>query len=91
MPAPQIRSGIQPRVFEIAACGGFQIIDRRDDLFEIFNEDEIVTFDSIPDLIDKVKYYTKYPDERLKFINAGLKVVNRNTWKDRATIILANV
>ena len=32
MPAPQIFTGFQPRVFEIAACRGFQIVDWREEL-----------------------------------------------------------
>lgn len=91
MPSPQIITGFQPRVFEIAACGGFQIVDHREDLLEVFKENDIVTFKTIPELIEKVDRFIKYPESRKHYIEAGLNAVQGNTWKDRAEEILSNL
>ena len=89
MPSPQIFTSFQPRVFEIAATKGFQIIDYRADLLKIFNETDIVTFKTIPELKEKIKYYIGHPLQRnemaLKLYN---KVVNNYTWKNQVKIIL---
>jgi spore maturation protein CgeB len=82
IPAPQILSGFQPRVFEIAACKGFQIADYRPLLRKLFTEDELVTFDTIDELREKTKYYLQHDEER-KEISERLyaKVIQTYTWK----------
>lgn len=58
-------SGINCRAFEIAGCGGFQIIDNKPSIKELFDVGkEIITFDTIGDLKDKVAYYLGHEDER---------------------------
>jgi spore maturation protein CgeB len=64
MPSPQIFTGFQPRTFEIAAARGFQIADWREELDEVFSEDELVTFKTIPELIDKVDYFKRNQEKR---------------------------
>ncbi len=91
MPSPQLTTAFQPRVFEIPACGGFQIVDHREDLFEVFKEDEIVTFRSIPELVEKVEYFLKNPEKRKPYIAAGLRAIQGNSWKDRAMSIIDNL
>jgi len=91
MPSPQIITSFQPRVFEIAACGGFQIVDYREDLLEVFKKDEIVTFKTIPELKEKVEYFIRYPEKRKPYIDSGLKAIKGNTWKDRVEMILNNM
>lgn len=78
MPSPQVFTGFQPRVFEIAACKGFQIVDWREELDEIFTEDELVTFKNIPDLFDKLEYYTRNPEKRQSYIDKLHKKVWEN-------------
>jgi len=91
MPSPQLITAFQPRVFEIAACGGFQIVDFREDLLEVFRDDEIVTFRTVPELKEKIEYFIKYPEKRKPYIEAGLRAVKGNTWHDRAAQIIANL
>lgn len=91
MTSPQILTSFQPRVFEIAACGGFQIVDHREDLFEVFGEEEIATFKTIPELLDKVDHFLKNPAQRTPYIEAGFKAIKRNTWKERAIQIVNNL
>lgn len=91
MPSPQLVTTFQPRVLEIAACGGFQLADYRQDLFEIYKEDEIATFKTIPELLNKIDYFIKNPEKRNSYIAAGLERVKGNTWKDRVVEILKNM
>ncbi|RJQ46077.1 MAG: glycosyltransferase [Nitrospiraceae bacterium] len=56
---------VNPRTFEIAACGGFQLVDRRSELAEFFDENkEVIVFESLEDLRKKITYYLEHEDER---------------------------
>ena len=89
IPAPQILTAFQPRLFEIPACKGFQIVDWREDLDEIFDESELVTFKNIPDLLEKVDYFVKQPEKRLPYIEKMYaKVIKKHRWEDRAKKII---
>ncbi len=56
---------VNPRTFEIAGCGGFQVVDPRSHLPELFEPDqEVVCFETIEDLREKVAYYLAHADER---------------------------
>jgi len=54
---------INPRTFELAACGAFQLVDKRSLLPEAFEDDELATFSSMHELIEKIEYYTANPKE----------------------------
>lgn len=84
MPSPQILSTFQPRVFEVAACAGFQIVDYRSDVFEYFSKEEIPVFYNIPDLKDKIEFYKNNPKAKEKSIQAlKSKVIKNHTWSTR--------
>lgn len=55
---------VNPRTFEVAACGAFQLVDDRQLLPELFTEKELVRFRDISDLKDKIDYFLKNPEER---------------------------
>ncbi|MCD4829270.1 MAG: glycosyltransferase [Candidatus Cloacimonetes bacterium] len=81
---------INPRTFEIMACGGFQLVDRRH-LFEgVFVEGEdFVCFDSLPDLRDKIDYYLAHPEERERIARNGQrKALNHHTYTHRMQSML---
>lgn len=59
------REMVKARHFEINACGGFQLSYYTQGLekhYEIGNE--IAIYESIDDLIDKIRYYLRHEDER---------------------------
>ncbi|MCL2064434.1 MAG: glycosyltransferase [Candidatus Cloacimonetes bacterium] len=63
---------VNPRTFEIAACGGFQLVDDRVAIRELFVADkEIVFFSSVEEAIDKANFYLKNDDLRKKIALAG--------------------
>ena len=89
MPSPQILTGFQPRVFEIAAAKGFQIIDFRNDLLDYFSEDEIVTFRNPFELKEKINFYLNNNNARLEIVNNLYnKVINKYSWNNVASNIL---
>ena len=70
---------VNPRTFEIAACGGFQLCDPRIELPNLFEiGKEIITFDSAEDFNRKKDYYLKNPEERGKIAEAGRQRVLRD-------------
>lgn len=76
---------VNPRTFEIPACGGFELVDERTLLRELFEPgQEIVCYKDIDDLRKKIKYYLGHPDEREDIVRAGRERVYReHTYEDR--------
>lgn len=55
---------VNPRTFELASCEAFQLVDERALLPESFEPDEMATFTSLDDLLEKIRYFAANPDER---------------------------
>ncbi|MCJ8013895.1 DUF3880 domain-containing protein [Paenibacillus sp. KQZ6P-2] len=70
----QIRAkSINPRTYEISACGTFQITDVREDINSHYRPGyDIETFGSVRELQDKISYYLQHEDERLAMAWHGL-------------------
>lgn len=89
LPAPQVLTSFQPRVFEVAAVKGFQIADYRPLIRKLFTENELITFDSIGELREKIIYYLNNDKERSEITERlNKKVVENYTWKHWAQRIL---
>lgn len=76
---------INPRTFEIASCGGFQLVDYRSYLPECFKiDEEIVTYTDMYELKEKVRYYMANPDEMSSIAIRGQKrAIACHTFKKR--------
>lgn len=74
-----------PRVFEIMACGGFQIADNQPDVLRLFTDKEqLVIFNDNTQLKKIVRYYLTHADERLEIAKRGYEaVIKRHTYKHR--------
>jgi spore maturation protein CgeB len=48
---------VNPRTFELAACGAFQLVDHRSPLPDLFTNEEVVTFASVPELRSLIGRY----------------------------------
>lgn len=60
------------RMFEISAVGAFQIVERDATLAKYFEPGtELETFQSIPELLEKVDYYLANPEQRRAIADAG--------------------
>ena len=61
------------RYFEIPACGGFIIGEKSEFLKSLFKEnEEMIFYSTIDDLISKINFYLKNESERDKIVEAGL-------------------
>ncbi len=70
------KSGIPLRVFDIMGSGGFLISNYQPELAEIFIPGEdIVLYESIPDLLSKIEYFLEHEEERLQIAKNGYRKV----------------
>jgi len=68
-PAPR---QIKGRVFEVPACGGFLLTQPAEDLDRYLKPGrDCATFESIDDLVDRVRYYLHHDDERRAIARQG--------------------
>jgi len=76
---------VNPRTFEIAACGGFQLVDDRIAVKELFEPDkEIVFFSSVEEAKDKANFYLKNDSLRQEIaLAAQKKVLQFHTYQHR--------
>lgn len=84
---------VNPRTFELAACGAFQLVDQRRLLPELFVPGtEVATFASAAELRDRVEHYLARPDERLAVAAAGRRrVLTDHTYDVRMAQMLEHV
>jgi spore maturation protein CgeB len=82
---------VNPRTFELAACGAFQLVDERSLLSEVFEVGkEVITFSSPQDLREKMAYYADRPEERRAIAEASRKrVLNEHTYAHRIQQMLS--
>ena len=82
---------VNPRTFEIAGLGGFQLADTRELLplhFDLKNE--IPVFESPSSMLDAIKYYMSHDSERNEMAtNARARVLKEHTYRHRAMEILS--
>lgn len=82
---------VNPRTFEIACCGGFQLVDRRSEIGKLFEAgSEIVVFDNLDDLRQKIRFYLNNPEERTGIAErARQRVMKEHTYDQRMNRMLA--
>ena len=84
---------VNPRTFEIAAAGAFQLVDRRSLLPSLFVPDaEVATFTNTDDLRDLVDYWVERPEERAAIAAAGRRrVLAEHTYRHRMATLLDTI
>lgn len=84
---------INPRTYEISACGAMQITDVRDDLSTHFTPGvDIETFSSVEELKRKITYYLKHPEERARMAARGLWTTReKHSFVTRIEALLAHL
>ncbi len=82
---------VNPRTFEIAACGGFQLVDYRSELPELFEiGKEIVCYKNIDELRSLITYYCKNPGEREEIAGRGqFRAKRDHTFENRMREMLS--
>jgi spore maturation protein CgeB len=81
---------INPRVFEIAACGGFQLCDPAIGLGAFFEfERELPVYRGLSELRARIDYYLQRPDERAQIAAAArARALREHTYAHRAQQML---
>jgi spore maturation protein CgeB len=84
---------VNPRTFEIAASGAFQLVDRRAELADLFDiGTEQIVFDDVAELPRLVTYYGAHPDERRQIAAAArARVLREHTYEQRMQTALAQL
>ncbi len=79
------REQIKGRNFEIPGCRGFLLTGSADNLTDYYKDGkEIVIFKDNKDMIEKIKYYSAYENEREKIANAGYeRTLKDHTYEKR--------
>jgi spore maturation protein CgeB len=79
------------RAFEISGCGGFQLISANRAVAEHFIPgEEIETFDSVEELVEKTRHYLQHPDAAQAIAARGCERAHRDhTYEQRLQDILA--
>lgn len=73
-----IKTGLPLRIFDLMACGGFVLSNYQAEIPELFAPGEdIVVYDSIPDMLAKIDYYLEHEEERLQIAENGYKKVKQ--------------
>lgn len=80
---------VNPRTFEIAAAGAFQLVDSRTLMPDLFADDELATFSNMDELEDKIAYFSANPTERRAYAERGQKrVLAEHTYAARMRALL---
>lgn len=76
---------VNPRTFEIAACGAFQIVNVQMPLSNVFELDnEMSTVRTVKELEDLIQYYLLHPEERNRIATAAQRrVLTEHTYAHR--------
>lgn len=81
---------IKARVFEVPGAGGLLMTEPADHLKDYYClEDEVVLFDSIDELVEKITYLLANPDERDTIAKVGFhRTQQEHTYEKRFRILL---
>ena len=83
---------VNPRTFELAACGAFQLVDQRSLMPELFAEDELALFTSMDQLREAIAHYLAHPAERVCIAEKGRsRVLAEHTYQHRMRSLLAMI
>ena len=80
---------VNPRTFELAACGAFQMVDRRELLPELFAEGELALFSDMDELLRGVEFFRAHPEARAEVAAKGrARVLAEHTYAHRMRTLL---
>ena len=83
---------VNPRTFELAACGAFQLTDERTLLPELFTDEEVVRFQRVEDVPSLIRTWLKDPAGRRAIAEAARRrVLCHHTYEHRMKELLASI
>ena len=84
--------GVNPRTFELACCGAFQVIDTRTLLPELFDNTMMGVFSRPEDLVATVRKFYREPEQRASMAEQSrLHVLATHTYEHRMQTLLAEM
>lgn len=81
---------MNPRAYELAACGAFQLSDHRARLVELFGG-SVPTFEGSRDLEDKIRYYLSHSEDRIEKAELARSRVQGETFEARAKHLINEI
>ena len=83
---------VNPRTFELAACGAFQLVDRRALLPDLFSENEVVSFEQVEEVPSLIRTWLRDPVGRRTIADAARqRVLRQHTYEHRMKDLLAEL
>ena len=83
------RRQVRLREFEIPMSGGFYLTQDCSQLQELFAVGQVATWNNLPDLHEKIKYYLERPVERQRISQAAqIYSLQHHTWSNRFSKLL---
>ena len=86
----QMKTGVNQRVFDVPASGGFLITDHRDQLAALFEPgSESITYDHPEEALDLARYYLANDTRRQEITNAArTRILNEHTYCHRVADLI---
>lgn len=93
MTAPNIESGIPLRVWDVLSAGGFLLTDYRPEYDGLLEDGyELVIYDGLEDLIQKIHYYLTHEEERLQIARNGYqRILQEHNYQNRLEKMLCTI
>ncbi len=83
---------VNPRTFELAACGAFQLVDHRSELHRFFTEQEMVSFQDFGEVPGLVHHWLHDSDARQAMADAArARVLSEHTYVHRMRDLLGHI
>jgi spore maturation protein CgeB len=80
----QMTTALNQRVFDIPVSGNFLITDFQKDIEELFDRDEVVTYQNLQELNELCSWYTRNEASRKAIVNkARTRILQQHTYSDR--------
>jgi len=83
---------VNPRTFELAACGAFQLVDHRSQLSRFFTEQEMASFKEFSEVPGLIERWLNDPPARQAMADAArARVLREHTYVHRMRELLAQI
>jgi spore maturation protein CgeB len=80
----QMPGAVNQRCFDVPLCGGFLLTDRQEELFELFAEDEVATYQGPGDVAAEAREWLHAPARRREVsTRARARVLGEHTYRRR--------
>ena len=76
---------VNPRLFDYAMAGCFQVSDNPEAVYLHFSPDEVVAVEGVDEWVDRIVYYLDHIEETQSFrVSARQRALKEHTWTHRA-------